>query len=345
MKKRIGVAIVGCGVIAPTHAESYLLDPSVRLVRVCDVIPGRAEAFASKYGAKAFSTDAAEVFADPAVDAVSICTPHYNHAELCLAALGAGKDVICEKPIANTIAGVNLLVRAQREHPGRIFAGVFQHRYNPVFKLLAELVREGKFGRLVSASMQHRCLRTEEYYRHDAWRGTRKYEKGGVLINQAIHYLDLFQWIMGGVADVVSFSGNLTHQGVIETEDTIAAAIKFKCGALGTVEATNSARQSWDTQLHVTGTDGCVSISGGTVTHADFADETVKPRIEAAEKELAANIAGKIGAGHYGYGHPVQIADFVDCVRTRRRPFVTAADAADAARLTLALYRAAAPRR
>lgn len=340
MKNNIGVAIIGCGVIAPTHAESFALDSSVTLIAACDIQEERAKAFAEKYGAKYATTSADEVFADPKVDAVSICTPHYNHAELCLKALAAGKDVLCEKPIANTMTGLNLLRRAQREYPDRIFAGVFQHRYNPVFKLFRQLVIDGKFGRLLTASMQHRCLRSEAYYNADFWRGTRKYERGGVLINQAIHYLDLFQWIMGGVKEVNAFSGNLTHEGIIETEDTIAGSVLFKNGAFGTIEATNSARQSWDTQLQITGSDGYVYTKGGKILSADFKDESVMPLLKAAEAELAANIAGEVGKCHYGYGHPVQIADFIQCVRTRKAPFVTAADATDAARLTLALYRA-----
>lgn len=341
MKKNIGVAIIGCGIIAPTHVESYLVDPNVTLKKVCDIIPERAAALAEKYGAQSYCSDPQEVFADPGVDAVSICTPHYNHAELCLAALAAGKDVICEKPIANTTTGINLLVRACRKYPERIFAGVFQHRYNPVFKLVHDLVEEGSFGRMISASVQHRCIRTAEYFRHDSWRGTRKYERGGVLINQAIHYLDLFQWIMGGVREVAAFSGNLTHKGIIETEDTIAGAVRFRNGAFGTVEATSSARQPWDTQLHITGTDGCVSISGGVITHSDFKDETIRERLAAAEKELTENIAGKVGKSHYGYGHPVQIADFLHCIRTRTKPFVSAEDAAAAAKLVLSLYSSA----
>lgn len=339
MKNKIGVAIIGCGVIAPTHAESYILDSSVKLIAACDIQEERAKAFAEKYGAEYATTSADEVFADPSVDAVSICTPHYNHAELCLKALAAGKDVLCEKPLANTISGINLLRRAQREYPERIFAGVFQHRYNPVFKLLKELVASGGFGRVLTASMLHRCLRSEAYYNADFWRGTRKYERGGVLINQAIHYLDLFQWIMGGVKEVNSFSGNLTHQGIIETEDTIVGSVLFKNGAFGTIEATNSARQSWDTQLQITGSEGFVYTKGGKVVSADFKDESIMPRLKAAEAELAANVAGEVGKSHYGYGHPVQIADFIECVRTRKAPFVSAIDASEAARLTLALYR------
>ena len=103
MKNKIGVAIIGCGVIAPTHAESYLLDSSVKLIAACDIQEERAKAFAEKYGVEYATTSADEVFADPSVDAVSICTPHYNHAELCLKALAAGKDVLCEKPLANTV--------------------------------------------------------------------------------------------------------------------------------------------------------------------------------------------------------------------------------------------------
>lgn len=338
--KKIGVAIVGCGVIAPTHAESYLLDPDVTIVRVCDIIPERASEFANRYGIQNFSSSPNDVWNDPSVDAVSICTPHDSHAKLCQQALAAGKDVLCEKPIANTIQGINLLCRLQREHPDRVFSGIFQHRYNPVFHLIHDLVCEGAFGKLLTASMQHRCLRSKEYYRHDAWRGTKRQERGGVLINQAIHYLDLFQWIMGGVSEVKSFSANLTHQGIIETEDTIVGVVQFKNGALGTIEATNSARQPWDTQLHITGTCGCISVVGGNITSADFSNPSITPRLNAAAEELNENIAGRVGKSHYGYGHPVQIADFLSAVRCRHSPFVTATDAAVAARLTLALYRA-----
>ncbi len=334
------VAIIGCGQIAPTHIESYQVNPDVEIYALCDIIKERAAALAERYGIRRIVTDAKEIFANDEIDAVDICTPHFNHAELCIEALEAGKDVICEKPLANTMKGLNLLRRAERDYPERIFAGIFQHRYNPIFKLVRALVEEGAFGQLLTASMQHRCLRAESYYKQDAWRGTKKYERGGVLINQAIHYLDLFQWIMGGVSDVQGFYANLTHQGIIETEDTIVGAVRFKCGAFGTIEATNSARLGWDTQLHIVGTKGDVSIVGGVVTRANFDDEGIIKRLDEAKAELDTNIAGKVGKSHYGYGHPVQIADFIDCVRTRRRPFVTATDAADAAKLTLALYKA-----
>ncbi len=339
LSMKLKVAVIGCGVIAPTHIESYQFDRNTEVALLCDIIPERAESLAVKYNINRGCSDAEEVFKDKSISAVSICTPHDSHAELCLRALAAGKDVICEKPISNTITGLTLLKRASRDYPDRIFAGIFQHRYNPVFKLMRELVAEGAFGTLLTAAVHNRCLRTAEYYNSDAWRGTKKYERGGVLINQAIHYLDLFQWIMGGVSEVKSFSANRTHQGIIETEDTIVGSVLFKNGALGTVEATNSAILDWDTQLQITGSKGFVSIVDGSVKEARFTDETVQKRIDAATDELNVSLASNIGKSYYGCGHPTQIADFINCVRTRGRPFVSAEDAIPAAKLVLAMYR------
>ena len=157
------------------------------------------------------------------------------------------------------------MLKAADAHPDRIFAGIFQHRYNPIFQCLHELVAKGAFGKPISAAMQHRGLRTQTYYDSGDWRGTWDKEGGGVLINQAIHYLDLFQWVMGGVRDVEAFFTNATLRKCIETEDTIVGAVRFKNGALGTVEATNAAFVPWETTLEITGTDGAIEIRDGQI--------------------------------------------------------------------------------
>lgn len=341
--KKIRIAIIGCGVIAPSHAESYSQDRNVVLATACDTIPERAEALAQKYGFAKACAKATDIFADPAIDAVSICTPHYNHAALCSQALAAGKDVLCEKPIANTMAGLALVKKSAQEHPDRIFAGVFQHRYNPVFQTIRALVADGSFGTLLTAAVHNRCLRTAEYYRHDAWRGTKKYENGGILINQAIHYLDIFQWVMGGVESIAGAAkANRTHQGVIETEDTIAAAVRFKNGAFGTIEATNSAVIEWDTLLEVTGSAGAVTVRDGNIEKMRFSKSACIRKLEAAQKRYETAASRHIGRTYYGPGgHPAQIADFLHSVRTRQQPLVTAQDACEAAELTLRLYAAA----
>ena len=341
MKKTVKVGIIGCGVIAPSHIESYQLDPNVKVVWACDLVKAKADAIADKYGIPKRTTSAAEVFADPSVDAVSVCTSHYTHADLCVQALAAGKDVICEKALTGSPADLAKMLKAADAHPDRIFAGIFQHRYNPIFQCLHGLVAKGAFGKPISAAMQHRGLRTPAYYDSGDWRGTWDKEGGGVLINQAIHYLDLFQWVMGGVRDVEAFFTNATLRKSIETEDTIVGAVRFRNGALGTVEATNAAFVPWETTLEITGTDGAVEIRDGQIRKNAFRDPAFADELVAAHEAASRKIAGKIGKSHYGYGHPIQIADFVKSVRTRKPPFVTVRVAAEAPALVMKFYKAA----
>ncbi len=341
MKKTVKIGIIGCGVIAPSHIESYQLDPNVKVIWACDLIQSKADAIADKYGIPNRTVSAAEVFADPSVDAVSICTSHYTHAPLCEQALAAGKDVICEKALSSNQAGITRMLKAAKAHPDRIFAGIFQHRYNPIFQCLRELVASGAFGKPISAAMQHRGLRTPTYYDSDDWRGTWAKEGGGVLINQAIHYLDLFQWVMGGVRNVEAFFTNATLRKNIETEDTIVGAVRFKNGALGTVEATNASFVPWETTLEITGTDGAVEIRDGQIRKAVFRDPAHADALAAAHEASVRKTVGKIGKNYYGYGHPIQIADFVHAVRTRKPPFVTVQDAAEAPALVMKFYQAA----
>lgn len=336
--KPIGIAVIGCGVIGPTHAQSYLLDKNVDLVAACDTDPDRARDMAKRFGFRKAVDSPVRVFADPEVQAVSICTPHHNHARLCRDALAAGKDVLCEKPIANTWEGLNMVARAARIFPDRVFAGVFQHRYNPVYRAIREMAADGSFGTLLTAAMHNRCLRTAGYYNSDAWRGTSRYERGGVLLNQAIHQLDIFQWIMGGLREVRAFKDNLDHKGVIQVEDTIAGIVRFNSGAIGTVEATSAAITEWETLVEVTGTAGAVSVADGNLVRAVFSDKSCERRLAAAQKAHDEKKDSRVGRSYYGSGHPAQIADFLHCVRTRSRPFVSALDAIAAPSLVLRLY-------
>ena len=341
MKKTVRIGIIGCGVIAPSHIESYQLDPNVKVVWACDLVKAKADAIADKYGIPKRTVSAADVFADPTVDAVSVCTSHHTHAALCVAALAAGKDVICEKALTGSSADLAKMLKAADAHPDRIFAGIFQHRYNPIFQCLRDFVAKGAFGKPISAAMQHRGLRTPKYYNSDDWRGTWKKEGGGVLINQAIHYLDLFQWVMGGVRDVEAFFTNAALRKCIETEDTIVGAVRFKNGALGTVEATNSAFVPWETTLEITGTDGAVEIRDGQIRKNAFRNPAFADELVAAHEAAERRNVGKIGKNYYGYGHPIQIADFVKSIRTRKPPFVTIRDAAAAPALVMKFYKAA----
>jgi predicted dehydrogenase len=339
MSAPLRIGVIGCGIIAPAHVESYQRLESVEVVHACDLVEEKARGLAARYGIGRTSTDAAELFADDSVDAVSICTDHASHAPLAEAALAAGKHVLCEKALAATTEGLDRMMAAHQRRPALVFGGVFQHRFDANIQYLKRLVDRGALGTLLTGAVQVRCLRTPEYYRSDTWRGTWAEEGGAVLINQAIHFIDALCWIMGGVRAVAGAYTNRTHHGVMETEDTATASVRFASGALGTIEATCSSHMDWEYTLSLHGHEGGIDLRRGKglkVSFRDPAREEEVARVLAAEEDEKVIDAGR---SYYGASHPTQIADFVDAVRARRAPFVTAASARHTVDVVLGIYR------
>ena len=343
--KKVRVAVVGCGVISELHLRCYAHNPAAEVVAVCDLLPDRARLAAEKRAPGArWTTDAAEIFASPDVDAVSICTDHASHCRLACAALAAGKHVLCEKSLARTAADLRRMLAAARAHPELVAAGVFQHRFEPLPRILRDLVAEGAFGRLLTATGSLYTLRTDDYFAKDAWRGTVKGEGGSVLINQSIHYFDLLLWIAGGAVSARAYAANLGHEGVIETEDTVAVALRMRNGALGSFVATNAGMAQWVSDIVFQGTAGSFEIRDDRLFSLSLADEAAGKRVRArVDKALAAG--AKLfprGKDYYGPGHQAQIDDFVRAVRTGSRPYVTFEDAAESDAMVFAAYASAA---
>jgi len=336
--KTIKCGIIGCGVIAPSHIESYQNMPGAEVIWACDIVKQKAVDTAAKYHIPRVATDFMELLADPDLDAVSICTDHSSHAAIAIAALEAGKHVLCEKALTISLTSLEAMEKVHAAHPGLVFAGVFQHRHEQLTQMLRELVERKAFGTISCFNLNSNCWRSNDYYRQDQWRGTWKYEGGSLLINQAIHFIDLYQWIGGGVAELCARCENLTHQGVIETEDTAAAAVRFKSGALGAISATSSSVEDWRHVLTISGNEGFVELHNDELVYYKFTrpeiQEEVKTRIQACkdEKQL------QVGKQYYGEGHPAQIKDFVEAIREKRDPYVPAAAARDAVRIVLACY-------
>jgi len=336
---KIRVGIIGCGVIAPTHVESYQKHPDVEVTWACDLLPERAQRLAEKYGIPRTGTDASEVFAADDVDAVSICTDHASHAVLCEAALNAGRDVLCEKALSSSREGLKRILSAARKHRrSRIFGGVFQHRFEPVNRQMRQYIADGVLGQMLTAGVQMRCLRTKDYYRSDAWRGTWAEEGGSVLINQAIHYVDQLQWQMGGAESISGIYANLTHGDVIETEDTAVAAIRFSNGSLGTLEATCSSHIGWEPTLHFHGTEGSIELRHDQPVKVLFRDAALGQRVREQLESCRNAPPEAVGKSYYGTGHVAQIGDFLDAVRERREPYVTIESSARTVELVFALY-------
>ncbi len=336
---KIRIGIIGCGVVSPSHLASYRKLPDVELAWACDLVEAKAKKAAETYGIAKTTTDFRQVLKDKSVAGISICTDHASHSPIAVAALKAGKHVLCEKALSATSAKMQAMLAAHAKHPELVFEGVFQHRFEPVVRYMKRLVDEGTFGTILTANTQVFCLRTNEYYRADKWRGTWEMEGGSVLINQAIHFIDSLAWIMGGVASVSGTCTNLTHQGVIETEDTATAALQFKSGALGTIEATSSSHFGWDSTLSIHGTAGSVEMRNNKSAKIVFGDKALAERIQAEMAALNEDPALAVGKDYYGLGHPAQIADFVDAIRSHRPPFVPAASARHTVEIVLAIYK------
>jgi len=335
--KPVRVGIVGCGVIAPTHVESYQRLDGVEVRWACDTDQARARKLADKYGIEQVATDLAAVLDDPGVDLVSICTDHAAHADQVVAAFAAGKHVLCEKALGATNEDLDRMLHAHAANPECLFGGVFQHRFDGVNRSLKRLVEDGAFGTMLTTSTQLRCYREPGYY-HDYWHGTWAKEGGSVLINQAIHFVDIAQWIVGGVQSVMAHYGNRDHVDDIETEDLLTASLRYADGSLGTVEVTSASNIDWQYVVAVHGTEGAVELRNGKPVQVAFRDEELARRV--GRQLHTANDPCGVDAGkaYYGTGHSAQIADMVDAVRENRPPFVTGQMAGQPVRVVLAAY-------
>lgn len=337
--KNIKAAIIGCGVIAPAHADGYSLIENVEIKWACDLVAEKAAKLSEKFKIAQTCTDYRQVLADPEVNCVSICTDHSSHAQIAVDAMKAGKHLICEKALSSSHDGLSMIFKEREKHPDLVCAGIFQHRFDLTFQYTRKLLQEKVLGKMLVANLRFDCYRSNEYYMADRWRGTWDGEGGSVLINQAIHYVDILAWLCGGVRSLSASFMNLSHQNIIETEDTAAASLMFKEGYLGTLSATCSSHFDWDNTLSFHGTEGAIDLANGQLFRISLKNKEREEQIRqeyAALKERPQLASSK---HYYGTSHPAQIADFIDAIRDNRAPFVSIEDARHAVDIVLGIYK------
>ncbi len=341
--REIRCGVIGCGVIAPVHMEALSRLENVTITWACDLVEEKAKALAERFSIPKITTDYREMLADPQLDAVHVCTDHSSHAQISSDALDHGKHVLCEKALAAHPEELDLMLAAHARHPELVFSGVFQHRFEPVNQYLRHLIAEGHLGTMLNANVRVLCLRTPEYYRSGEWRGTWAQEGGGVCINQAIHFIDLLVWIMGGVDGVCGEWRNLTHQDVIEVEDSAVAALRFRNGAPGILQATSSTTAAkWDFFLGFYGSEGIVEIHQNKPHRVIHVDPEKQRDMEEKLNNLNDAFPGlNTAKAYYGPGHRAQVADFIEAIRESRSPFVEARSAAHSAAVVHSIYRSA----
>ncbi len=205
--KQVRYAIVGCGSISKTHLKALAGVPQACLTAACDLSLERAQATVGDQG-RAY-TDYQQMLQDKEVDAVLILTASGMHADMGIQAARAGKHVVVEKPIDISVEKARALIRACDEN-GVKLSCIFQHRFDTDTLALKKVIDEGKLGRLDAGCCHTKWYRNQAYYDEVAWRGTKKLDGGGALMNQGIHQLDLFQHLMGEVDEVFAYSHTIS---------------------------------------------------------------------------------------------------------------------------------------
>jgi UDP-N-acetyl-2-amino-2-deoxyglucuronate dehydrogenase len=292
-------AVIGCGTISVVHFEAIEAHPNSQLVAVCDTDPDTAAGASERYGVPAFASHT-ELLAALRPDVVHIATPHDQHVQPAIDCLAAGVNVIIEKPVAHTVAEAERLVAAA-EQPGAPKIGVcFQNRYNVTSQAVAELLTSGKLGRVIGGSATVCWHRPPAYYQARPWRAEMARSGGGVLINQAIHSLDLLHWLLGEVTYVSGYAGRLAPDSVIGVEDTAQMVLDHTGGARSVFFATNANVTDSPVTLEIVTEAAELFIRRNlTVQYSDG-------RVEVVEERRAVSS----GRAYWGVSHSLLIADF-----------------------------------
>lgn len=330
----IGVALVGCGKIGQKHLQALVHQKALQLVATVDPDIERAEASAVAFDAEAFSTTE-EMLDKLSVDAVIVATPSGLHRLQTEKALRYGLHVLVEKPMALSYRDGLAMVR-QADKANRILAVTQFNRMLPSVARAIEAVQQGRLGKVIEGSLSVRWARPQSYYDAETWRGTRQMD-GGVLFNQAIHALDILLQMMGPVEEVFAHAATLTHD--IESEDTVVGTLRFRSGALASVNATTSVpNTNFDERITVIGETGLIGV-GPTVNQIEVwrLDDDDEESVQQAIAEMPSRTSWQ--------SHLDALNDFARAILENEQPLLAGASALSAVAVVEALMRSAAENR
>ncbi len=326
------IALVGCGRISKNHFDAIAQTDGLRLVGVADVEEARARAAGEEQGVPWF-TSLEEMLRVQPCDIVALCTPSGVHAPQGILAARAGRHVLSEKPMATSLGAADDLVEACDRAGVQLFV-VKQNRLNPPIQLLRRAVDKGRFGRIYMANVTVRWQRPQEYYDAAPWRGTWEFD-GGAIMNQASHYVDLMQWLVGPVDSVVAKTATQARR--IEAEDSWAAVLRFRSGALGVIEVNVLTYPSnLEGSLTILGEKGSVKIGGTAVNkveHWAFAEYDDDDKLVDAVNTNPPNV--------YGFGHQGYYRNVLAVLRGEAKPDTDGRAGRKSLELILAIYESA----
>lgn len=336
----IRFGIIGCGMISRFHHRAIRDTRGASLVACADRSADSVKKFADETGVRPYES-VEDMLADPEVDAVAIATPSGAHMEPAVAAAKAGKHVIVEKPLEITLKRCDKIIEACEEH-GVKLATIFPSRFHEASLAMKKAIDGGRFGRLTLGDAYIKWYRSQEYYDSGAWRGTWKLDGGGALMNQAIHTVDLLQWLMGEVLEITAVADTLAHER-IEVEDVAVATLRFASGALGVIEATTAAYPGYLKRVEIHGSQGSATLEEEDIKLWDFAKVRASDaKIREAMKQAKSGGGGAADPAAIGHqGHAKQFADFVRAINKDGVPAVDGREGRKAVEIILAIYKAA----
>lgn len=321
--KAFNVALVGCGNISYNHLTAIAALDNVNLVALCDTKPERAEARKNEFKLDAkIYTDYEEMLANEKLDAVHIATPHYLHAPMTIAALERGINVFLEKPLCINRDEIKAMLEAEAKSTARVCVS-FQNRFNSSFMYAKHLIDED--GGAVSGYGTVFWYRNAPYYTESGWRGSYKTEGGGVMINQAIHTIDMLIQFLGKPVKIKATTANHHLKDIIEVEDTCEGLVTFESGAEANFYATTAFKGNDPITIVIKSKNHKIELRGGDL----YVDK--KPVDNVSTRKV-------IGKECYGDAHPVIIEKFYDAIESGEPMPVSMESAQYAVRLLLAAY-------
>jgi len=339
--KKIRSGVVGLGAIGPTHVAAVSAIEEMELAAVCDIVPEKADKIAAQYGCKAYY-DFDEMLKDDSIDLIHVCLPSGMHAKFGIKAAQTGKNVLVEKPIDVTLEAAQALVDACHK-AGVVLSCISQHRFDPDFAKAKEALEAGAFGKPLFGGSYTKWYRSQEYYDSGDWRGTWELDGGGALMNQSVHYVDMVQWLVGEVEEVTAYTGCLNHDR-IQVEDCATAILKFKNGALGTLEGHTIAIPGFQTRLDMYGSEGSFIIENDqfrewrpkeSIGEGGFYGEVSKG------DKIEQGATGASSAAIQTNSHQRQIRNVARAILGEEKLAITGEDAMKPLAVILAVYRSA----
>jgi UDP-N-acetyl-2-amino-2-deoxyglucuronate dehydrogenase len=330
LDRRIRIGVVGCGRIATNHfAAIKAHENNFELAAICDTNPDRLREARGKYNAAAYS-GLESLLANSDVDIVALCTPSGLHSSQAILAARAKRHVMTEKPMATRWSDGLQMVR-ECDAAGVYLFVVKQNRRNATLQLLKNAISTGRFGRVYMATINVFWSRPQSYYDSAAWRGTWEFD-GGALMNQASHYVDLVDWLIGPVESVQAYMATLARN--IQVEDTATVGVRWRSGALGSINVTMlTYPKNFEGSITILGEKGTVRIGGvavNQITHWDFADARPEDERIAQTNYDTTSV--------YGFGHPLYYDNVIKVLRGEAEPDTDGREGLRSLELLIASY-------